>query len=351
MNETQQRPPTRYREEYFEDEIELMDYLRVIWKRRYLIIAGTLICAVAAAVISFSMPKVYRIDMVVRPGILGIEPGGNYTYVDSPGNIKATVEAGTFNREILDRITGSNSNNSGAPKSLRFKVNTPRGSNTLQVSYDTSIVDRGLQILAGLGQVLSKHYSERVAYFQNEYETEIGRKKAEAADYEAEKRALEQHIRNIRKRIAELTPQIDLVRKNTNSLIKERNKLSSGGANDGHVLSAVLYMNAIQHNILLENSYRQELNNYLTRKEGERFKLKELGRQLDQLREEIKRLEFKKSNVQSIEILQPPTAGQNPEKPKTKLNVMLATVVGLFAMLFLAFFLEYIQKHRGKLES
>jgi len=55
MDETQQRESTRYREEQFKDEIELMDYLRVMWKWKYLIVGGTLICAIAAGVISFSI--------------------------------------------------------------------------------------------------------------------------------------------------------------------------------------------------------------------------------------------------------------------------------------------------------
>jgi uncharacterized protein involved in exopolysaccharide biosynthesis len=104
----------------------------------------------------------------------------------------------------------------------------------------------------------------------------------------------------------------------------------------------------IQHNISLENSYRQEIDNCVTRKEDEKFELKELNRQLDQLLEEIKVLEFKKNGVQNIEILQPPTGGPHPIKPKIKLNVMLATILGLFVMLFLAFFLEYIQRHKGE---
>jgi len=100
MDKTQQPEPTRYREEQFEDEIELMDYLRVIWKWKYLIVGGTLVCAIVAWAISFSIPKVYRIDMVVRPGMLTMDEKGNDVYVDSPQNIKAVIEAGTFDREI-----------------------------------------------------------------------------------------------------------------------------------------------------------------------------------------------------------------------------------------------------------
>ena len=107
-------------------------------------------------------------------------------------------------------------------------------------------------------------------------------------------------------------------------------------------------MNTIQQNISLENSYRQEIDNCATRKEDEKFEFKELNRQLDQLLEDIKGLEFKKNSVQNIEILQPPTASPRPIKPKTKLSVVLAIVVGLFAMIFLTFFLEYIQRHRAE---
>ena len=114
------------------------------------------------------------------------------------------------------------------------------------------------------------------------------------------------------------------------------------------MISPLFYMNTIQHNMSLENSYRQERDNYVIRKEDEKFELEELNRQLAWLAEEIKGLEFKKNRVPNIEILQRPIAGSHPIKPKIKLNVMLATGVGLFVMLFLAFFLEYIQRYRGE---
>ena len=338
MSETQQADTAYRQREQFEDEIELMDYLRVIWKWKYLIVAGPLICALAAGVISFSMPKVYSIDMVVRPSILTINKAGNAVYVDSPQNMKGMIETGTFYRKIFDHIGESHS-----------KVNIAATSKTLKVSYQTSDVNRGIQILDNLGQALLKDYSERVTHSQNEHEAQIELIKAEVSYNEAKKRASEQHIKNLQKRIEELKPQIELVRKNTTSLIRERDKFLSNQKNEDSMLSPFFYMNMIQHNISLENSYRQEMDSYITRKEDEKFELKDLNRQLDQLLEEIKGLEFKKNSVQNIEILQPPTSGPHPIKPKIKLNVMIAGIVGLFVMLFLAFFLEYIQRHRDEL--
>ena len=42
------------------DEINLMDYIQVIRKRKWLIILGTIICMVVAGVVSLLMPKIYE---------------------------------------------------------------------------------------------------------------------------------------------------------------------------------------------------------------------------------------------------------------------------------------------------
>ena len=47
-------------------------------------------------------------------------------------------------------------------------------------------------------------------------------------------------------------------------------------------------------------------------------------------------------------IVKPPVATSYPIKPKTTLNVMLATLVGLMLMLFIAFFLEYLKNRKSR---
>jgi len=42
------------------DEINLIDYIQVIRKRKWLIIFGTFICMIVAGVVSLLMPKIYR---------------------------------------------------------------------------------------------------------------------------------------------------------------------------------------------------------------------------------------------------------------------------------------------------
>ena len=73
------------------DEIELMDILQTVWKWKYLILVGTLICIVAAAVISLNMTKVYSVGTVLIPGVAKVAADGKITYIGSPREIKALI--------------------------------------------------------------------------------------------------------------------------------------------------------------------------------------------------------------------------------------------------------------------
>jgi LPS O-antigen subunit length determinant protein (WzzB/FepE family) len=346
MSELQQTEATHRRRRDFKDEIELMDYLRVMWKWKYLIIAGSFICAIVGGVISFSMPKVYRINMVLQPGVLTINQAGKEVYVDSAQNMKALIEGGILDREILNSV--SDYSNGVPPTSLKFKTKMPKGSDTLKVSYEASSKNMGLRILDKLQEGLSKRYDKGVASFQNEYVTMIALKEVEVANCEARKRSAEQHIKNIEKRIDALRSQIDFVRKNTASLLKLRDEFLSSNTSQTNMLAAVLHTNTIQQNIALQNQYGQEVDRCMSEREDKRLYLQELDSETKRLLEQIKELEFKKNNVLAIEVVQAPTATPHPVRPRTQLNVMLAGAVGLFVMLFLAFFLEYVQRHRAE---
>jgi capsular polysaccharide biosynthesis protein len=308
-------------EDRFEDEIELMDFLRVMWKWKYLIVLGTLICVVAAAVISFSAPKIYRFDMVVQPGIL------------------------TYSKEMLRNVGESNNNRT---QSLKFKVNIPRNANVVKVSYETSDVERGSQILNQLGELLLKRYAERVAYFQNEYETQIGLKKGEMDQLGVAKQASEWRTKNLQKRIDELKSAIESIRKNMQSLVQKRDKFLSKDTDGIDTSSAVLYTTVMQENIAMQNSYRLEVNDYVSQQQEEKVSRKDLSIRERVLLEEIENIASSRDNVQNIQILQPPTRSPYPVKPRIKLNVILAFVGGLFLMVCLAFFLDYVQRHRGE---
>jgi uncharacterized protein involved in exopolysaccharide biosynthesis len=326
------------------EEIELIDILRTVWKWKYLIVVGILLFSVIAGIVSIKMTKVYRVDMILAPGILRMDDSGKHVYIDSPGNIKALIEEGTFDEKIFESISGEEANN--LPREVAFGIDIPKNSNTLKISYKTSDIDQGMRILESLGKLLRDRYDELVKYYQADYETAIKKKQTAIENSKVKLLSYKEKIRSIQKRIDSLKSEIDLINKNTISLIKERNKLLEQN-NQDNILSSILYTNTIQQNLTLANTYKNEIKGYEDQKENEKVNLETTQNTIELLFEDIKDLQFKRQSIQNVQILQPPISSPFPIKPKKKRNVILATMVGLFTMVFLAFLLEYIAKHKS----
>ncbi len=339
-----QSEPLKYQTDYPEDEIELIDLLRVIWKWKYLIIGGTLVCAIAATVISLILPKIYRIETVIRPGILSIGEQGEKIYIDTPENIKALIETGIFDNEILNSLGKPGMDN--VPKALRFKITLPKNSSTIKVGYESSLIEQGIETLDYLGRLLIKEYRNLVKYYQVEVDRDINIKKAEIKNISTIKQSNESSIKNIEKRIHELETEIVLINENTASLNKERKKLLLQEKDESSILSVILYSNTIQQNLQLSNVYKDEINELRINREIELQKISQLENEFQILVTEIDSLAFKKNSIQNIQIMQKPYSSPYPIKPRKKLIVILAVFVGIFAMTILAFLLEYISRHK-----
>ena len=77
--------------------------------------------------------------------------------------------------------------------------------------------------------------------------------------------------------------------------------------------------------------------------------LYKVEKQIEKVIKEIEELEKEKQNIQNIQIIQPPVTNEIlKSKTKIKHRVMLATAVGVFLSVFLAFFLEYISKFKDR---
>lgn len=60
-----------------EDEIDLLEYWRVIWKRKWLIVSVSLLAAVIAAGVSLQMPNIYKAEVLLSP-ISGGSKGASF---------------------------------------------------------------------------------------------------------------------------------------------------------------------------------------------------------------------------------------------------------------------------------
>jgi hypothetical protein len=327
------------------EEIELVEILRIIWKWKYLILVGTVVFVLAAGVISSNKPKVYRINMVLKPGVVRIDRFGRRIYLDSANNMKALLEAGTFNNEIRGYLKTLKEKNRPGP--LQFRVTALKQSNIIRISYDTQYVDIGIQILDHVPKLLQKKYAEEIRHFEKQYNDKIQKKSEELADAESKRKITESNITVFENRSKELTLAIRNIENNNRRLVEEKESYNKN-SNENSVNIYLLYSSEIQKNLQLMNEYKSQFAELLSRKGKAELQLKRIEERIKFLSMEIANLSKEKNNIQYIEVLQPPTSSQGPIKPKTKIAMLLAFVVGLFVMVFLAFFLEYVFKYRIK---
>jgi len=140
------------------DEINLMDYFQVIRKKKWLVILGTLICMIVAAVVSLRMPKVYE----AKTYLMITSPKYSLEFASKEGSKISTpifqnISAETFSKIILNEHTArtviaknglDQSSNPYTPARIlrQIKVEAPRHTNLILLKVQDTSKDRAAQI-------------------------------------------------------------------------------------------------------------------------------------------------------------------------------------------------------------
>ena len=372
--------------EHFEDEVQLIDYLRVIWKWKWLIILGTFLCMVVAGVISFNMPKIYEVSMTIEPGIIGVNGDGRFIYLDSRDNIEGKIKGGSYNNRIQKAL-----HINPLEKDIKFETSPQKGTNIIEITseWEENKIELGLRALEQLAVFLCKGYEKIFDHRKGDYEKRILIKQNKIKEIETQRKDIDKQIliklneiegkknnmklneanlKIIRDRQKELLEEIKNVKDNTERIVQERNNIlqHKGNADD---ISLLLYSTTIQQNVAYFNQLSNQINELKTKKEIasmkienfkkdiddinteiERFKLKKtegLQAKINELKVQIDILNLEKGTIECIRIIQNPEASIHPIKPKKTLIIILAGVVAFMMMMFLAFFVEYIQKAKS----
>ena len=140
------------------DEINLMDYVQVVRKRKWLVILGTLLCMVVAGVVSLTMPKVYEAKtylMVTLPKYQVEFATKEGSKISTP--IFQNITAETFSKiilnehtakAVLDKLALDNPAHKYTVNGLlgQVKVEYPRNTNLILLKVQDTSKDRAAQI-------------------------------------------------------------------------------------------------------------------------------------------------------------------------------------------------------------
>ncbi|MDZ7695740.1 MAG: hypothetical protein U5R49_02025 [Deltaproteobacteria bacterium] len=332
----------------YEDEIQLMDLMEVLWRWKYLVLIGTLLCTGVVAFVSFQMQKIYRVSTVLEPGIVHLDPYGRVVRMCKGQELMDLIDAGVFNQAILADLKAKGM--SDLPQRLGFDMKQPKNSDILEVSYDTPNPEMGVKVLEGLNKAVLKSFTgvierwkgqyateltskkrrsselvekivrrkntissaevqnsikvsqienkigiaeTRVATLEMEKNTETAKKKNDAFVLLAKIETKKKQIKNLNDRIGEVKHELAQIAENMNRLIEERDRFLSSASKgkQENSFASVMYITTVQQNIAYINSLRSSINDLQNQ-------ILQESLAIEQLETEIKDTELEKAKME-----------------------------------------------------
>lgn len=146
----------------YTDEINLYDYLKIIYKWKFLIIALCLISVavtfIITGIITSRKPTTYKITALLSPGSLSYTPDGKEIPIDSATNVQAVIQSGLLNTKIIETLKLDPAQYSG----MQFTTQIPKDSEVIRVFYDTPDPEKGKMIVSEMINQLSVSYKNRL---------------------------------------------------------------------------------------------------------------------------------------------------------------------------------------------
>lgn len=257
-----------------EDEINLMDYVKVILKRKLLILIIFLVAVLAAGVYSFLATKIYEIDTSLEIGRIGKET------LEAPTQLVEKINSGVYNAAIKEKLSLK-----GFPGII---ASSPKGTSLVLIEMESSQPQEAKNVLASLNELVLEDHQEKIKTKKELLEEDIERQKTKVVSLEKEKETLEEKVNALQKTLVyDQTPGTQF------ALFDTKEKL------EGKIQE-------IENLYLRINSQERALEDY-----------------------------------EPTKVIKNPLISSGPIKPKIKLNILVAAVLGLFVGVLAAFGKEW----------
>jgi uncharacterized protein involved in exopolysaccharide biosynthesis len=143
MNEDHQTQTESHGIEHFEDEIDLVDLVGVLWRRRWLMLGIIVVIVGLAIAYCFVATPKYEIISQISPGITGFDEKGNPVRDLSANDIQTWFEKESYLETLVTLL--------GDEEQLpELKAGTSRNASLITVSFYWPDANQGKQLLQSL---------------------------------------------------------------------------------------------------------------------------------------------------------------------------------------------------------
>jgi len=323
-----------------EKELELIDYLNVIWKRKWLIIIGTICCMVVAGIVSFIIKPVYEIDAIIQPGKFLVQnQGGNLeeVVVEDPLQIADKVKRKSYDALIAAEMSID------LKKMPEIKAENIKDTLLTKIWVRNHEVERSKEILNSLILFLKGEMDRKIEIEINNVDTEIKENEIEKQRRENEIEILKKKLKIIDQRKKDIQTEMKSVSNKISKLEEEQLKnLQKENRTEVESLGMLLYSNEIQQSLRYNDQLNEKLSTERIKEEDINSDLQSENAAINKSNNTIANLKERKGRIDYTKVIKKPTSSVGSIFPKKKLNILIAGVMSCFVLCFLSFFLEYL---------
>jgi LPS O-antigen subunit length determinant protein (WzzB/FepE family) len=354
-----------------QNEVELMDYLTVIWKRRWLIIVGTLILVAAATITSFLLPRIWEVDAIMVPSKFMVQTEqGDFkeVVVTDPKQIAGQINQESYNNFIAKELNLD-------PRTFpKIRAENLRDTKLVRVWVKDENAQKAAAILNSLFAYLKADLDRKIEVEIKGIDTkiatnanmikqknldiqsariEIAKTKQEISSAQIKLKISEERLDKIIEEMKSVKDRVADIEKTQQTILAEKQE----GA---EALALLLYSNEVQQNLRYYDTLDEKFSGEKLIQENLRFSVKEneqaikqLDTSIDKLKNEINDVERenellneRKLRIDYTQLVKEPTSSRYPVFPRKRVFVLVGAILGLLFFTLLAFLLDYIEKKR-----
>ena len=328
------------------NEIELIDFLNIVWKRKWFIILFTSFLVIAVGVISFLLPPKWEVNALIQPGKFLIQTSdGQFeeVLVKDPKQIASQINEATYRILIASEL------NLDILKFPKLRAENLQDTNLVQVSIKEKDIKRAKLILNSLFNNLKKEIDKKVEIESQGIDSRIKSREIEKSRTNEEIKTNKNKLNIVNLRKKEIEKEMIDIKKRIESLEEEqRLNLKKENRSESESLAMLLYSNEIQQSLMNYNSLNELFSRKKMEEEDINLDIENKEKRINQLDNEIENLRVIRGRIDYTQLIKEPTSSLTPISPKKILNVLIAGILGLMLSTILAFFLEYIKSQRVK---
>lgn len=326
-------------------DMELMHYLYILWKRKWLIIVGVIASMILAGGASFLLKRVYEIDAIIQPGKFFVEnEAGNFVQVviEEPQQIADMVNLKSYDALIASKLKLDIS------EIPELRAESIKDTLLTRIWIRSKDVELSKSILKTLVSLIQEGINEKIEIEIDNIEADIDTNEIDKQSKIEKVEILKNKIKIIEQRKTDIVNEMASVKNKISELEKEQLKVLKR-ENRGEIesLGMLLYSNEIQESIRYYGSLNEKLTYERIREEDVNSDLQDESASIDKLDTTIANLKEKKGRIDLTKIIKEPTRSLYPVFPRKKVIILIAGIFSLIIFTTFAFFLEYIKKYKA----